>query len=52
MVVKAQVTRKLAARDPELAAQQALDIEEIGREALTEVRQTVAGYRDRGLARA
>jgi len=51
MVVKAQVTRKLAARDPELAAQQALDIEEIGREALTEVRQTVAGYRGRGLAR-
>ena len=51
MVVKAQVARKLAARDPELAAQQALDIEEIGREALTEVRQTVAGYRGRGLAR-
>jgi two-component system sensor histidine kinase DesK len=51
MVVKAQVTRKLAARDPELAAQQALDIEEIGREALTEVRQTVAGYQGRGLAR-
>ena len=51
MVVKAQVTRKLAARDPELAAQQAMDIEEIGREALAEVRQTVAGYRGRGLAR-
>ena len=51
MVVKAQVTRKLAARDPALAAQQAMDIEEIGREALTEVRQTVAGYRGRGLER-
>jgi two-component system, NarL family, sensor histidine kinase DesK len=51
MVVKAQVTRKLATRDPVLAAQQAADIEEIGRGALTEVRQAVAGYRGRGLAR-
>jgi two-component system, NarL family, sensor histidine kinase DesK len=51
MVVKAQVTRKLADRDPALAAQQAKDIEDIGRGALTEVRQTVAGYRGRGLAR-
>jgi two-component system sensor histidine kinase DesK len=51
MVVKAQVTRKLVTRDPALAAQAALDIEDIGREALAEVRQTVAGYRGRGLAR-
>jgi two-component system, NarL family, sensor histidine kinase DesK len=51
MVVKAQVARKLASRDPAQAAQQATDIEEIGRAALSEVRQAVAGYRGRGLAR-
>jgi len=51
MVVKAQVARKLASRDPAQAAQQAMDIEEIGRGALSEVRQAVAGYRGRGLAR-
>jgi two-component system sensor histidine kinase DesK len=51
MVVKAQVTRKLVSRDPAQAEQQAMDIEEIGRGALSEVRQAVAGYRGRGLAR-
>jgi len=49
MVVKAQAVRKLATRDPELAAQQAADIETVGRQALTEVRQAVTGYRGRGL---
>lgn len=51
MVVKAQVTRKLVTRDPVQAQQQALDIEDIGRGALSEVRQAIAGYRGRGLAR-
>jgi two-component system sensor histidine kinase DesK len=51
IVVKAQVTRKLVSRDPAQAERQALDIEEIGRGALSEVRQAVAGYRGRGLAR-
>jgi two-component system, NarL family, sensor histidine kinase DesK len=51
MVVKAQVARRLASRDPAQAAQQATDIEEVGRAALSEVRQAVAGYRGRGLAR-
>ena len=51
MVVKAQAARKLASRDPALAAQQAMDIEEIGRGALTEVREAIAGYRGRGLTR-
>lgn len=50
MVVKAQAVRKLAVRDPELAAQQAADIETVGRQALTEVRQAVTGYRGRGVA--
>ena len=51
MVVKAQVARKLASRDPEQAAQQAADIEQVGRQALTEVREAVTGYRGRGLSR-
>ena len=51
MVVKAQVTRKLVSRDPAQAERQAMDIEEIGRGALSEVRQAIAGYRGRGLAR-
>ena len=50
MVVKAQVVRRLAERDPRAAAAQAADIEEVGRHALTEVRQAIAGYRGRGLA--
>lgn len=50
MVVKAQVVRKVATRDPRLAAEQAADIEEAGRRALAEVRQAVTGYRGRGLA--
>ncbi|MDL4775151.1 sensor histidine kinase [Actinomadura xylanilytica] len=49
MVVKAQAVRRIAERDPRLAAAQATDIETVGREALTEVRQAVSGYRGRGL---
>jgi len=51
MVIKAQAVRKLAPRDPQLAAEQAADIETVGRQALTEVRQAVTGYRGRGLSR-
>ncbi len=51
MVVKAQAVRKLATRDPGLAAEQAADIEAVGRQALTEVREAVTGYRGRGLSR-
>lgn len=51
MVVKAQLVRKLASRDPESAARQAEDIEQAGRQALSEVRKAVTGYRGRGLAR-
>jgi two-component system sensor histidine kinase DesK len=51
MVVKAQLVRKLAARDPAQAAEQAADIETVGRQALGEVRDSVRGYRGRGLAR-
>ncbi len=50
MVVKAEAVRRLAPRDGEAAARQAADIEAVGREALTEVRAAVTGYRGRGLA--
>jgi two-component system, NarL family, sensor histidine kinase DesK len=49
MVVKAEAVRRLALVDAETAARQAADIEEIGRQALTEVRAAVTGYRGRGL---
>jgi len=54
MVIKAQAVRKLATRDPVLGpdlaagiAVQAADIETVGRQALTEVRESVSGYRGR-----
>ncbi|MEV0969898.1 sensor histidine kinase [Microtetraspora glauca] len=50
IVVKAEAVRRLIPRDTEAAAGQAADIERIGREALTEVRAAVTGYRGRGLA--
>jgi two-component system, NarL family, sensor histidine kinase DesK len=45
MVVKAQAVRRLAARDPEAAAEHAADIEQIGRRALVDVRQAVDAMR-------
>jgi two-component system, NarL family, sensor histidine kinase DesK len=45
IVVKAELTRRLAERDPAAAAQEAAEIEAVGRQALAEVRQTVSGYR-------
>ncbi|GAA4199851.1 sensor histidine kinase [Actinocatenispora rupis] len=50
VVVKAEVVRRLSARDPERAAEAAADIETIGRQALAEVREAVTGYRTRGLS--
>jgi two-component system sensor histidine kinase DesK len=50
MVIKAQAVRKLMPRDTALAADQAADIETIGRDALRQVRLAVSGYRGRGLA--
>jgi two-component system sensor histidine kinase DesK len=50
MVVKAQAVRRLADIDWALAAEQAADIEAVGRQALSEVREAVTGYRGRGLA--
>jgi two-component system sensor histidine kinase DesK len=50
IVVKAEVARRLADRDPVAAAQAAAEIETIGRQALAEVREAVAGYRVRSFA--
>jgi len=45
IVVKAELTQRLAQRDPDAARQEAAEIEAVGRQALAEVRQTVSGYR-------
>jgi two-component system sensor histidine kinase DesK len=50
IVVKAEVVRRLADRDPGAAAREAADIEAVGRQALVEVREAVTGYRQRPLA--
>ncbi|WP_220504517.1 sensor histidine kinase [Microbispora sp. H13382] len=50
VVVKAEAVRRLAPRDTEAAMRHAADIEAIGRQALTEVREAVTGYRDASLA--
>ena len=49
MVVKAEAVRRVIPTDPDTAAAQAADIEQIGRQALVEVRAAVTGYRGRGL---
>jgi two-component system sensor histidine kinase DesK len=50
MVVKAQAVRRLTAQDPEAAAAHAADIEQIGRQALVDVRQAVDAMRAPTLA--
>jgi two-component system sensor histidine kinase DesK len=45
IVVKAQLVRRSVHADPEAAAAHAADIEAVGRQLLTEVRQAVKGYR-------
>ncbi|MFC4534734.1 sensor histidine kinase [Sphaerisporangium dianthi] len=50
MVVKAEAVRRVLPGNVDAAAEQAGDIERIGREALKEVRAAVSGYRGRGLA--
>jgi two-component system sensor histidine kinase DesK len=50
IVVKAEVVRRMAVADPPAAARQATEIEQIGRQALVEIREAVTGYREGGLA--
>ncbi|MFJ3949130.1 sensor histidine kinase [Streptomyces libani] len=49
VVVKAEAVRRLAPRDLDAALTQAADIEAVGRQALTEIREAVTGYRAGGL---
>jgi two-component system sensor histidine kinase DesK len=46
ITVKAELAGRLMTRDPAKAAAEVADIERLAREALTDVRATVAGYRE------
>ncbi|MCW7943660.1 histidine kinase [Streptomyces hygroscopicus] len=49
IVVKSEAARRLAPRDLEAALAQVTDIESVGRQALTEIREAVTGYREGSL---
>lgn len=49
IVVKAEAARRLADRDLTAALDQITDIESVGRQALTEIREAVTGYRNGSL---
>ncbi|MFJ3362813.1 sensor histidine kinase [Streptomyces anthocyanicus] len=49
IVVKSEAARRLAPRDLDAALTQITDIESVGRQALTEVREAVTGYREGSL---
>ncbi|MFC7981733.1 sensor histidine kinase [Streptomyces sp. NPDC057336] len=49
IVVKSEAARRLAPRDLDAALTQINDIEAVGRQALTEVREAVTGYREGSL---
>ncbi|MET8980522.1 sensor histidine kinase [Streptomyces sp. NPDC004539] len=46
IVVKSEAARRLAPRNLEAALTQITDIESVGRQALTEIREAVTGYRE------
>ncbi|MEU6661337.1 sensor histidine kinase [Streptomyces sp. NPDC046821] len=50
IVVKSEAARRLAHRDLDAALAQVADIESVGRQALTEIREAVTGYREGSLA--
>ncbi|MFE5628379.1 histidine kinase [Streptomyces sp. NPDC056543] len=50
IVVKSEAARRLAPRDIDAALAQVSDIESVGRQALTEIREAVTGYREGSLA--
>ncbi|MEU6014366.1 histidine kinase [Streptomyces sp. NPDC047515] len=50
IVVKSEAARRLAPRDMHAALLQVADIESVGRQALTEIREAVTGYREGSLA--
>ncbi|GAA3817607.1 histidine kinase [Streptomyces phyllanthi] len=49
IVVKSEAARRLAPRDLDAALLQVKDIESVGRQALTEIREAVTGYREGSL---
>lgn len=49
IVVKSEAARRLAPRDMDAALSQITDIESVGRQALTEIREAVTGYREGSL---
>lgn len=49
VILKSELASKLADRDPERAFSEIRDVERIARDALSEVRSAVAGYRSGGL---
>ncbi|MHC5263393.1 sensor histidine kinase [Streptomyces sp. UC4497] len=50
IVVKSEAARRVAPRDIDAALDQVSDIEAVGRQALTEIREAVSGYREGSLA--
>lgn len=50
VVVKSEAARRLAPRDIDAALAQVADIEAVGRQALTEIREAVTGYREGSLS--
>ncbi|MFE2879958.1 sensor histidine kinase [Streptomyces roseus] len=50
IVVKSEAARRVAPRDMDAALGQIADIEAVGRQALTEIREAVTGYRETSLA--
>jgi len=50
IVVKSEAARRLAPRDLDAALVQVSDIESVGRQALTEIREAVTGYREGSLS--
>ncbi|WP_408056012.1 sensor histidine kinase [Streptomyces luteolifulvus] len=49
IVVKSEAARRLASRDLDATLLQIADIESVGRQALTEIREAVTGYREGSL---
>ena len=49
IVLKSELASKLADRDPQRAREEIRDVERISRDALTQVRQAVGGFRSGGL---
>ncbi|MCX2179560.1 sensor histidine kinase [Streptomyces sp. SKN60] len=50
IVVKSEAARRLGPRDLDAALAQVADIETVGRQALTEIREAVTGYREASLS--